>query len=158
MKNTGNLKVSVPSDREIAMARVFDAPRQLVSDAFSKPELLKRWFGPRGWTLGVCEVDLRPGGGFRFVLSGPGGQELGMRGVYKEISPERSVHLESFDQFPDVDSQVMTTLAEEDGRTTLAVLYPSKEIRDAVLQSGMEHGAAESYDKLSEMLSCPAVA
>jgi len=158
MKNNGNLKVSVPSDREIAMARVFDAPRQLVSDAFSKPELLKRWFGPRGWTLGVCEVDLRPGGGFRFVLSGPGGQELGMRGVYKEISPERSVHLESFDQFPDVDSQVMTTLAEEDGRTTLTVLYPSKEIRDAVLQSGMEHGAAESYDKLSEMLSCPAVA
>ena len=160
MKNTGNLKVSVPSDREIAMTRVFNAPRQLVSDAFSKPELLKRWFGPRGWTLGVCEIDLRPGGGFRFVLSGPGGQELGMRGVYKEISPERSVHLESFDQFSGVDSQVTTTLTEEDGRTTLTVtvLYPSKEVRDAVLQSGMEHGAAESYDKLAEMLASPAVA
>jgi uncharacterized protein YndB with AHSA1/START domain len=160
MKNTGNLKVSVPSDREIAMTRVFDAPRRLVSDAFSKPELLKRWFGPRGWTLGVCEVDLRPGGGFRFVLSGPEGQELGMRGMYKEISPERSVHLESFDQFPGVESEVTTTLTEENGRTTLTVtvLYPSNEIRDAVLQSGMEHGAAESYDKLAEILACPAVA
>jgi len=160
MKNTGNLIVSVPSDREIAMTRVFDAPRQLVHDAFSRPELLKRWFGPRGWTLGVCEVDLRAGGGFRFLLSGPGGQELGMRGVYQEISPERSVHLESFDQFPDIESQVTTTLTEVDGRTTLTVtvLYPSKEIRDAVLQSGMEHGAAESYDKLAEMLAFPAVA
>ena len=112
MKNTGNLNVSVPSDREIAMTRVFDAPRQLVSDAFSKPELLKRWFGPRGWTLGICEIDLRAGGGFGFVLSGPGSQELGMRGVYQEISPERSVHLESFDQFPGVESQVTTTLRE----------------------------------------------
>jgi uncharacterized protein YndB with AHSA1/START domain len=160
MKNTGNLNVSVPSDREIAMTRVFNAPRQLVSDAFSKPELLKRWFGPRGWTLGICEIDLRAGGGFRFVLSGPGSQELGMRGVYQEISPERSVHRESFDQFPGVESQVTTTLREEDGRTTLTVtvLYPSKEIRDAVLQSGMEHGAAESYDRLAEMLAFPAVA
>ena len=76
-------------------------PRQLVFDAFTKPELLKRWFGPRGWSLAVCEVDLRVGGGFRFVLRGPDGKQMGMRGVYREIvPPERSVHMESFDDYP----------------------------------------------------------
>jgi uncharacterized protein YndB with AHSA1/START domain len=77
MKNTGTLKVTTPTDREIVMTRVFDAPRRLVFDAFSKPELLKRWFGPRGWSLVVCEVDLKVGGGFRFVLRGPDGKEMG---------------------------------------------------------------------------------
>jgi len=154
MKNTGTLKVTVPSDREITLTRVFDAPRQLVFDAFSKPELLKRWFGPRGWSLITCEVDLRVGGGFRFVLSGPGGKEMGMRGVYREITPpERSVHMESYDDFPG-ESQVTTVLTEESGKTTMTatVLYPSREVRDAVIKSGMEHGAAESYDKLAELL------
>jgi hypothetical protein len=84
MKNTGTLKVTTPTDREIVLTRVFDAPRHLVFDAFSKPELLKRWFGPHGWSLVVCEVDLKVGGGFRFVLRGPDGQEMGMRGVYRE--------------------------------------------------------------------------
>src|SRR6185503_2480864 len=87
MKNTGTLKVTTPTDREIVMTRVFDAPRRLVFEAFSKPGLLKRWFGPRGWTLPVCEVDLRVGGGFRFVLRGPDGKQMGMRGVYREIAP-----------------------------------------------------------------------
>src|SRR5881397_2975129 len=73
MRNTGTLQVTTPTDREIVMTRVFDAPRRLVFDAFSKPELLKRWFGPRGWSLVVCEVDLKVGGGFRFVLRGPDG-------------------------------------------------------------------------------------
>lgn len=160
MKNTGTLKVTLPSDNEILMTRVFDAPRQLVFDAFSKPELLKRWFGPRGWSLSVCEVDFRVGGGFRFVLTGPDGQKLGMRGVYRELNPpERSVHMESFDDFPG-ESQVTGVFTEHDGKTTLTatVLYPSKEVRDTVLQSGMEHGAAESYDKLAELLSHPATA
>src|SRR5258707_9300297 len=76
MKNTGTLKVTMPSDREVVLTRVFDAPRHLVFDAFSKPELLKRWFGPRGWSLVVCEVDLKVGGGFRFVLRGPDGKEI----------------------------------------------------------------------------------
>lgn len=159
MKNTGTLKVTLPSDNEIVLTRVFDAPRQLVYDAFSKPELLKRWFGPRGWSLSVCEVDLRVGGGFRFVLRGPEGQEMGMRGVYRELAPpERSVHMESFDDFPG-ESQVTAVFTEQDGKTTLTatVSYPSKEVRDIVLQTGMEHGAAESYDKLAELLAMPAI-
>jgi uncharacterized protein YndB with AHSA1/START domain len=158
MKNTGALKVTTPTDREIMMTRVFDAPRRMVFEAFSKPELLKRWFGPRGWTLVTCEVDFRVGGGFRFVLRGPDGQEMGMRGVYKEIAPpERSVHMESYDDYPG-ESQVTGVLVEQGGKTTLTttVLYPSKQVRDAVLQSGMEHGAAESYDRLAEMLASDA--
>ena len=155
MKNTGTLKVTTPGDREIVMTRVFDAPRNMVFDAFSKPELLKRWFGPRGWSLTVCEVDLKVGGGFRFVMRGPDGKEMGMRGVYREIvAPERSVHMESYDDYPG-ESQVTAVFVEEEGKTTLTatVLYPSREVRDIVIQTGMEHGAAESYDKLAELLA-----
>lgn len=155
MKNTGTLQVTMPTDREIVLTRVFEAPRSLVFDAFSKPELLKRWFGPHGWSLAVCEVDLRVGGGFRFVLEGPNGNKMGMRGVYREIAPpERSVHMESYDDYPG-ESQVTSVLAETDGKTTLTVtvLYPSAEIRDIVAKSGMEHGAAESYDKLAALLA-----
>jgi uncharacterized protein YndB with AHSA1/START domain len=155
MKNTGTLKVGTPTDREIVMTRVFDAPRHLVWDAFTKPELLKRWFGPRGWSMVVCEMDLRVGGGFRFVLRSPDGKEMGMRGVYREIvPPERSVHMESFDDYPG-ESQVTGAFVEQGGQTTLTatVLYPSQEVRDIVINSGMEHGAAESYDKLAELLA-----
>ncbi len=155
MKNTGTLAVSLPGDCEIALTRVFKAPRQLVYDAFSKPEILKKWFGPRGWSVVACDVDARVGGGFRFVLREPGGRELGMRGFYRELSPpERSVHSESFDDFPG-ESLVTAVFTERDGETTLiaTILYPSKEVRDAVIASGMEHGAAESYDKLAEMLA-----
>ena len=154
MKNTGTLKVTTPTDREIVMTRVFDAPRRLVFEAFSKPELLKRWFGPRGWSLVVCEVDFKVGGGFRFVLRGPDGRQMGMRGVYREIvPPERSVHMESFDDYPG-DSQVTAVFVEQRGKTTLTatLLYPSREVRDAVIKSGMEHGAAETYDRLAELL------
>jgi uncharacterized protein YndB with AHSA1/START domain len=156
MKNTGTLLVTTPTDREIALSRVFDAPRHLVWDAFTKPELLKRWFGPRGWSLAVCEVDLRVGGGFRFVLHGPDGREMGMRGVYRELQPpERSVHIESFDDFPGSDSTVTTVMIEREGKTTFTatVRYPSQEVRDTVIKSGMEHGAAESYDRLAELLA-----
>jgi uncharacterized protein YndB with AHSA1/START domain len=155
MKNTGTLKVTTPSDREIMMTRVFNAPRHLVFDAFSKPELLRQWFGPHGFSLVVCEVDLRVGGGFRFVLRGPDGKDMGMRGVYREIAPpERSVHMESFDDYPG-ESQVTMVLTEENGKTTMTatVLYPSREVRDIVAASGMEHGAAESYDRLADLLS-----
>src|SRR6202171_6424095 len=139
MKNTGTLKVTTPTDREIVLTRVFDAPRSLVWDAFTKAELIKRWFGPRGWSLVVCEVDLRVGGGFRFVLRRPDGKEMGMRGVYREIvPPERSVHMESFDDYPG-ESQVTAVFVEEAARTTFTatVLYASQEIRDAVIKSGM---------------------
>lgn len=154
MKNTGTLQVATPTDREIVLTRVFNAPRHLVFEAFTKPELLKRWFGPHGWSLTTCEVDFRIGGGFRFIMQGPKGEEMGMRGTYREIvPPERSVHMESFDDFPG-ESEVTSTFIEKDGKTTLTavVLYPSKEVRDAVIKSGMEHGAAESYDRLAEML------
>ena len=154
MQNTGTLQVTAPSDREVVLTRVFDAPRELVYDALTKPELLKRWFGPRGWSLVVCEVDLRVGGAWRFVLRGPDGSEMGMRGVYRElVRPERTVHTESFDDYPG-ESVVTGVLVERDGKTTLTanVLYESKEIRDAVISSGMEHGAAETYDKLAELL------
>lgn len=155
MKNTGTLKVSLPSDSEVLLTRVFDAPRALVWQAFTKPELLQRWFGPRGWSLPTCEIDLRVGGGFRFIMQGPEGQKMGMRGVYREIkAPERSVHVESFDDYPG-ESIVTSIFTEQGGKTTLnaTVKYPSKEVRDIVIQSGMEHGAAESYDKLAEALT-----
>src|SRR4029077_5763186 len=106
MKNTGTLEVTTPTESEIVLTRVFDAPRSLVFDAFTRPELLRRWFGPRGWSLVVCEVDLRVGGTWRFVLRGPDGKDMGMRGVYREIvAPDRSVHTESFDDYPG-ESQV----------------------------------------------------
>jgi len=155
MKNTGTLQVTTPTEREIVLTRVFDAPRTLVFDAFTKPELIKRWFGPRGWSLVVCEVDLKVGGTWRFVLRGPDGNDMGMRGVYREIAaPDRSVHTESFDDYPG-ESLVTTLLVENRGKTTLTatVRYPSQEVRDAVITSGMEHGAAESYDKLAEYLA-----
>src|SRR5215471_18228082 len=117
MKNTGTLKVTTPTDSQIVLTREFDAPRRLVFDAFTKPELLKRWFGPRGWSMVACEVDLRVGGTFRFVLRGPDGEEMGMRGAYREIvPPERSVHLESFDD--PGESRVTAVWVEPDGKTT----------------------------------------
>jgi uncharacterized protein YndB with AHSA1/START domain len=154
MKNTGTLKVSLPSDNEILLTRVFDAPRPLVYDAFTKPELLKRWFGPCGHNLEVCEVDLRVGGRWRFVLVGPEGHQMGMSGEYRELNPPYgSVHSESFDDYPG-ETLVTTVFTEENGKTTLnaTIRYPSKEVRDIVLNMGMEHGAAESYDKLAEIL------
>jgi uncharacterized protein YndB with AHSA1/START domain len=155
MKNTGTLKVTLPSEREIVLTRVFDAPRHMIYDAWTKPELLKRWFGPRGWSLEVCDIDLKVGGKWRFVLRGPDGREMGMRGVYRElVPPERDVHTESFDDFPG-ESIVTGVLVEMDGKTTMTatILYPSQEVRDAVLKSGIEHGAAETYDRLAEMLA-----
>lgn len=154
MLNTGTLKVTTPSDREVVLTRVFDAPRQLVFDAISKPELLKRWFGPHGHSLVVCDVDFRVGGAWRFVLESPDGRTMGMSGVYREIVPaERTVHTEAFDDYPG-DSVITTVLTEHDGKTTLTAtaLYESREVRDIVIESGMEHGAAETYDRLAELL------
>jgi uncharacterized protein YndB with AHSA1/START domain len=145
----------LPTDREIVVTRLFDAPRRMIYDAWTKPELLKRWFGPRGWSLAVCEIDLKVGGKWRFVLSGPDGKEMGMGGVYREhASPEGDVHTESFDDYPG-ESLVTGVLTEHNGKTTMTatILYPSREVRDAVIKSGIEHGAAETYDKLAEMLA-----
>lgn len=155
MKNTGTLHVITRGDHEIVMTRVFDAPRHLVYDAFTKPALLKRWFGPHGWSLTTCEVDLRVGGKYRFVLEGPGGRSMGMSGEYRELTPpDGSIHTEKFDEYPG-QAIVTTRLVEVDGKTTLTatVYHESKEIRDAVVASGMEHGAAETYDRLAELLA-----
>jgi uncharacterized protein YndB with AHSA1/START domain len=154
MKNTGTLKVTLPSDNEILLTRVFDAPRHLVFEALTRPELIKRWFGPHGWSLSVCEVDFRVGGAWRYVMHGPNGRRMGMFGDYREIVPvERIVHTERFDEYPG-EAVVTTILTEEDGRTIFnaTVFHASKDVRDAVIKSGMEHGAAETYDRLNEML------
>jgi uncharacterized protein YndB with AHSA1/START domain len=89
----GETTFTTPSDREIAMTRVFDAPRGLVWDAYTNPEHVPHWFGPRGWTLPVCEIDLRAGGAWRFVMHGPDGTDMGMSGVYQEITPARAARL-----------------------------------------------------------------
>jgi uncharacterized protein YndB with AHSA1/START domain len=158
VKDVGKLQVSSPSDRELAMTRVFDAPRSMVFDAWTKPELLKRWLGVfGGWTFAVCEVDLRVGGKYRFVWRGKDGNEMGMGGVYSEIvRPERIVCTEKFDDpWYEGDAIDTTTFVERAGKTTMTttVLYASKEIRDAVLKSPMESGVAKSYDKLAEVLA-----
>lgn len=158
MTETGTLQITTPSEREIVMSRVFDAPRNLVFDAWTKPELLERWLGVRGgWSMVVCDVDLRVGGAYRFVWRGPDGAEMGMGGVYREIvSPERLVATEAFDDpwYPG-EALDTTVLVERGGMTTATttVLYESGEIRDAVLESGMARGVAESYDMLAEYLA-----
>ncbi|HET9994885.1 MAG TPA: SRPBCC family protein [Candidatus Acidoferrum sp.] len=159
MKDIGTLKLTTPTDREIAMTRVFDAPRRLVFDAHTKPELVKRWLlGPPGWSMPVCEIDLRVGGKYRYVWRrDTDGNEMGMGGVFREIvSPERLVVNEKFDQawYPG-ECLVTTVLIEQGGKTTLTstLLYESREIRDGVLKSPMESGVAASYDRLAELLS-----
>src|SRR5205085_10803100 len=158
MINTGNLKITTPSDREIAMTRVFDAPRQMVFDAHTKPELVKRWLGAfAGWTFDVCEIDFRVGGTYRYLWRNVNGSEMGMGGVYREIdAPARIVTTEKFDEaWYDGEAVGTLTLEEKDGRTTLTntVLYQSKDVRDAVLKSPMEGGVAASYDALEKTLA-----
>ena len=152
-----SLKVSARGDREIVMTRSFDAPRTLVFDAMTKPALLKRWFGViQGWTLDVCEVDLRVGGSYRYQWSGPDGVKMGMRGIYKEIvAPERITTTEKFDESWYPGGAVGTmVLTEKGGTTTMTntMTYDSREARDAVLKSPMEQGAGAGFDKLEELL------
>jgi uncharacterized protein YndB with AHSA1/START domain len=164
MKNAAKLQITTPSDRELAMIRSFDAPRGLVWDAWTKPELLKQWLGVRGgWTFAVCEVDLKVGGKYRYVWRGPSGAEMGMGGVFREVAkPERIVATEKFDEsWYEGDAMDTTTFVERGGKTTVTttVRYASKAVRDAVLKSPMESGVAESYNKLDEVLaSRPAAA
>ena len=160
MSNAGTLKVTTPSAREVVLTRTFDAPRKLVFEAMSKPELLRRWLlGPPGWEMVECESDLRVGGAFRHLWRRTDGTEMSMHGVYREVvPPERIVRTESFELGCDAQSceQLATAvLTEQDGRTMLrlAVAYPSKEARDATIASGMERGVAASYDRLAELLA-----
>jgi uncharacterized protein YndB with AHSA1/START domain len=159
MLNSATFKVTTPSDREIVATRVLDAPRTLVWDAMTKPELLRRWlFGPPGWEMTACEGEVKPGGEFRWAWRGPDGAVLAMHGVYREVvPPERVVRTESFDV--GCEAQAGTQLAtlaftEKGGKTTvtITVLYPSKEAREGAIASGMEHGMAAGYDRLEELL------
>jgi uncharacterized protein YndB with AHSA1/START domain len=156
--NPGNLKVTTPTDREIAMTREFEAPRNLVFEAYTRPELLKQWLGVQnGWSLAVCEVDLKVGGRYRYVWQGPDRVEMGMGGVFREVVPaERIVATEKFDQSWYPGEAVSTIVfVEQGGRTTLTltVRYESKEARDAVLRSPMKEGVAAGFDKLAELLA-----
>lgn len=154
----GGMTLTTPSEREIAMSRAFDAPRELVFAAYTRPELLKRWLGVHnGWILAVCEIDLRVGGAYRWVWRGPGREEMGMGGTYLEIVvPERVVATEKFDDawYP---GEAVTTIdfVENGGRTTLTigVLYESKAARDAVLASPMEHGVSAGFETLAGLLA-----
>src|SRR6266705_4541334 len=159
MKSAGTLQLTAPGERDIVMTRVFDAPRQLVFDAHTQPELAKRWLlGPPGWSLPVCEIDLQVGGKYRYVWRHDrNGTEMGMGGVYREIkAPERIVSTEKFDEAwyegEAVDTLVLT---ERGGQTTLTttVRYASQATRDAVLKSGMTTGVEQSYDRLADVLA-----
>jgi uncharacterized protein YndB with AHSA1/START domain len=153
--NSDTFRVTTPSDREIRLTRLFDAPRHLVFEAMTRPEHIKRWWGclGEGYSVPVCEVDLRLGGAWRFVNRHPKG-EVAFHGVYREIAPpDRLVFTETMEPHPDPGSVVTAVFTEENGKTRLTVTaeYPSLEIRDMVIKSGMERGAAISYDRLEEV-------
>ncbi|WP_437284946.1 SRPBCC family protein [Sorangium sp. So ce406] len=155
--NKDSFQVSTPSEQEVRMTRVFNAPRQLVFDAMTKPEHVKRWWGclGEGYSVPVCEIDLRPGGAWRFVNRHPGG-EFAFYGEYREISPpSRLVFTEIFEQYPDTVTVVTSVFTEEGGKTrmTVTVRYPSLEVRDIVLSTGMAEGAGISYDRLEDLLA-----
>ncbi len=157
------LKITTAGDRELVMTRVFDAPRKLVFDAHTKPELVRRWLlGPPGWSMPVCEMDVRVGGTYRWVWRHDTKKtEMGMGGVYREVrAPERLVSTEKFDEawYP---GEALNTLVlvEQGGRTTLTqtMRYESRAARDAVIKSGMEKGVTASYDRLDDVLAATSV-
>ncbi|MGH2607853.1 MAG: SRPBCC family protein [Tepidiformaceae bacterium] len=148
-----SLTITLPSDREIVGSRTFDAPRGLVFEAHTKPEHLVHWWGLE--SLSVCEVDLRPGGAWRFVERNAKGEEFGFRGEYREISPpERLVYTFEYDGMPGQGSIETLTFEERDGRTIVSshTLFDSREDRDAMLESGMEEGANVTYNRLDAYL------
>jgi uncharacterized protein YndB with AHSA1/START domain len=151
----GTTTFTTPSDREVVIARVFDAPRELVWEAHTDPTHVRQWMlGPEGWSMPVCEIDLRPGGEWHFVWRKSDGTELDMRGAYREVTPpERVVQTESWgDDWPEALNTL--TLSEADGKTTvtITVLYTSSETRDSALQTGMKEGTVQSFDRLAEHL------
>ena len=152
----GRREVDLPDDRTIRMTRRFHAPRHLVFEAQTKPEHVRRWWGFPSSEWLACEIDLRVGGKWRFATREEDGAEVEFYGEYREIVPaERLVQTEVFAPFPDNGSLVTVTFEERDGFTTLTSLaeYDSKETRDMVLQTGMEEGAALSYDRMEDLLA-----
>lgn len=155
--NRNSFEVSKPSANEVRMTRVFNAPRALVYEVMTKPEHVKRWWGQlgEGYSVPVCEIDLRVGGKWKFVNRHPKG-EVTFYGVYRELAaPSRCVFTEIFADFPDIESVVTSELVEENGKTRMiaTVKYPTQEVRDMVISTGMEKGAALSYDRLEDLLA-----
>jgi len=150
--NRDTFKVTTPSDREIVLTRLFNAPRHLVFEAMTRPEHVRRWWGGlgEGYSVPVCEIDFRVGGKWRFVNRHPKGEAV-FYGVYRDIdAPGRVVFTEIYEPFPDAESVVTSVLTEENGQTRLTAtcLYPSNQVRDMVMGTGMEKGAGLSYDQL----------
>ena len=154
--NSDSFQVTTASEQEIRITRLFDAPRQLVFEAMTRPEHVKRWWGRLGdgYSVPACEIDLRVGGSWRFVNRHPEGEAV-FHGEYREITPpSRLIFTEIFEQFPDNVSVVTAVFTEEGKKTrlTATVRYPSREVRDAVLASGMARGAGISYDRLEDLV------
>ena len=152
----GTTTFTLPSDVEVVATRVVNAPRRLVFDAHTNPAHLPHWLlGPEGWTMPICEIDLRPGGAWRYVWRKSDGSEMAMRGVYQEIvPPELVVSTESWGgDWPETITTLLLT--EQDGKTiiTQRVRYPSKEARDAALKTVMREGMAQGYDRLDAYLA-----
>lgn len=153
-RGSRKLEVTLPSDTEIRYKRVFDAPKHLVFEALTRPEHVRRWWCCMdGWTMTVCEIDLRVGGRWRYAMVGPDGVEMAFHGEYREISPDRLVHTEIFEMFPDVETVHTAVLVEHEGKTFYDALqvFPNKASRDGAIASGMEVGADIAYDRLEEV-------
>lgn len=155
----GSAVVTLPSNKEILITRLFDAPAELVFKAYTTPELVKRWWGFETSEWLVCDVDLRVGGTWRYVIR-ERGHEVGFHGEFREISrPKRIVSTEVYEQFPDPDGTSaaldIVTLEEADGVTTMTVLvqHARPEHRDAHLASGMESGMQISYNRLEDIVT-----
>jgi len=157
MTGSGTATVTLPSDTQILITREFDAPRHLVYKAWTTPELVKRWWHANRGEMTVAEIDLRVGGRWRYVMVTPDGMEVGFHGEYREIVPdERLVSTEAYEGIPDADEHAALdtlTLVEVDGRTTMTILveHPTKEGRDAHIDSGMEDGMQDALDTLEEV-------
>jgi len=155
MDTAEEVRIATPTDREVVVTRTFDAPRTLVFDAYTQPQLLKRWFGAPGRSLVVCEIDLCVGGAYRFLWRGEGKADVGMRGVHREVvRPERLVRTETWEDWDAGEIIETAVFAERGGKTTLTStgLYPSREVRDAVLKAGLEKGTRETFGRLVDVL------
>ena len=152
--SSGTAKVTLPTDEQILITREFDAPKELVYKAWTTPELVKRWWHANRGEMTACEIDLRVGGGWRYVMVTTDGFEVGFHGEYREIVPnERLVSTEVYEGMPDGEALDTLTFTEVDGRTTLEILvqHQSKEHRDAHIASGMEDGMQDAMDLLEQL-------
>ncbi len=152
--SSGTATVTLPTDEQILITREFDAPKHLVYEAWTTPDLVKRWWHANRGEMTICEIDLRVGGRWRYVMVADGGFEVAFHGVYREIVPnERIVSTEVYEGMPDAEALDTLTLTEVDGRTTLTILvrHASKEHRDAHIESGMEAGLQDAMDLLEQV-------